>query len=142
MFWLRRGYGVDTVQMLCGCCAAAVLAGAAGVRVRVALGGSRRYACPLRDAGCDGCGDRCVNGLATRCDASIRRGAWVVAGLAAIGTSRQPAELAVMGFAFVHARHNKGMSASAQVADLAVSNANSSERGVFPFAPVANSVTS
>ena len=120
--------------MLCGCCAAAVLAKAAGVRVRVALGCSRRYACPLRDAGCNGCGDRCVNGLATRCDASIRRGALVVAGLAAIGTSRQPAELAVIGFAFARACHRDCMAASAQVADLPVGNARSSEHGVFSFA--------
>ena len=128
--------------MLCGCCAAAVLAKAAGVRVRVALGCSRRCACPLRDAGCNGCGDRCVNGLATRCDASIRRGALVVAGLAAVGTSRQPAELAVIGFAFANARHKKGMAVSAPVAELPLASAGSSERGAFPFAPVANTVTS
>jgi hypothetical protein len=67
----------------------------------------------------------------------------MAAALAAIGTSPQPAELAVIGFAFANARHKKGMSASAYVADLPVGNACSSERGVFPFAVhVANSVTS
>lgn len=133
---IHRAYTAGTSRLLCRCGAAAVLAGAAGVRVRVrvTLGCSRWYACPLRDAGGNGCGDGCANGLAMRCDASIGSGALVVAGLAVIGTSRQPAELAVIGFAFAYARHNKGMPASAQVADLPVGNACSGERGAFPFA--------
>ena len=136
---IRRGYRADMARLLRGCCAAAVRllcgchAGWGGVRVRVALGCSRRYACPHRDAGCNGCGDGCVGSLVTRCDASLRCGASVAAAPAAIGTSRQPAELTANGSAFTPARHRSSVAAPS-VADLPIGNARSSERGVFPFA--------
>ena len=88
---------------------------------------------PHRDAGCNGCADGCVGSLVTRCDASLRCGALVAAAPAAIGTSRQPAELTANGSAFTSARHRSSVAAPS-AADLPIGNARSSEHGVFSFA--------